>query len=352
MWTASDLLMCGSLLFANSVVTATITYHLDEAWQPSLQEGAGFFSAVDVFAGRIYVSQKHASTGVDPILVLDRHGNQVHSFGAGEIAINNGTYGGHGLAIQPPDVAQGREQPTVWVMDFVAHNVIAFSTEGEVQGRAGDERGHESCEPGAFGHVSDAAFRGDSVFFADGDGGSCNQVERWEAPAGQPNSAGWITPSAPPEQRQAEEFNNPHGITWHEGSDQLVVADRDNARLVLMDPSSGSLLGDLSCDELQLGPQGKPFGVRALKLLDADVLLVTTANHPPDDEGQFLHVLDVSTLGETRSCKTVVQSIPVPASICNVPHLMGIDQDHGDVYVTCVGEPNSVLLRYTVGNVI
>ena len=34
---------------------------------------------------------------------------------------------------------------------------------------------------------------------------------------------------------------------------------------------------------------------------------------------------------------TVIQAIPLTEEQCNVPHLMGVNEKNGDVYVACVG---------------
>merc|ERR1712039_912874 len=115
-------------------------------------------------------------------------------------------------------------------------------------------------------------------YFADGDGGGANRVERWGAASGKPEAVEWVSPPVP-----TSDFLNPHSVCWHKASDRMLVADRDHARIAIVEPETGRLEGSLSCPALNLGAGGKPFGVRYLdktKGMKEDVVLIITSNNP------------------------------------------------------------------------
>jgi len=233
-------------------------------------------------------------------------------------------------------------------MDFFRREVLALSLEGELVGSAGaGAPGLPDAE--RFGSVADAAFRGSSAFLADGDGGAENRVARWRATPRGPGGSEWVSPALPAGRRRREEFSNPHSVCWHEASDSLLVADRDNARIAVLEPGTGAVRGSLGCDGLQLGARGKPFGVRTLRSSSAglalDLLFVAVANNPQDGKNQFVHVVDMSSFARSGRCEAVLQSVALDAALCRTPHLMGVDEQTAEVYVACVGEPGSTVLR-------
>jgi len=337
-----------SAVLASATSNGYVAYRVDTTWTPRFPDGAGTFSAVGITGDHVVVSQRDARYS-DPVLVLSRESGEVLlSFGGTAVGKVNDTFGSHGLSIQRADPASGRMEDVIWVMDFFNHTVLSFDLKGKLLGSAG-RSGFASADLDKFDHVADATFRGGSAFFADGDGGDNNRVERWGAPSGQPVSVEWVSPLLPPAQRKVEEFSNPHGLTWHEASDRLLVADREHSRIVLMDPETGHVTGNFTCDGLRLGAGGKPFGVRARRAAGEDLLFVAVADNPQDGNNQFLHIVDVSTLAKTGGCKSVLQTIQFEPSFCRTPHLMGLDHETGDVYLACVGVPGSNLVRLTRG---
>mmetsp|Transcript_8867 Transcript_8867/g.22969 ORF Transcript_8867/g.22969 Transcript_8867/m.22969 type:complete len:376 (+) Transcript_8867:70-1197(+) len=349
--------VAAALLAASATCSASALpkYVVDPTWNLRLPPCVGLFSAVAVSGDLVFVSQRNASFA-DPVLMLNRAGDLLLSFGAEHVGRANGTFGSHGLAVQPADLVSGRREETIWVMDFFNHAVLSFNLTGELLGKAG-RNGAASAEPDGFGNVADAAFRGGSAFFSDGDGGEDNRIERWAAASGRPEHIEWVSPVAPPAGRKKQSFDNPHSVCWHETSDRLIVADRENSRLVLVDPETGALSGELRCDGLGLGTRDgpKPFGVRTLRTADADLLFVAVADNPQDGKNQFVHVVDVSTLAEDGRCKAVLQSIAFAPpgekghsrqlGACRTPHLLGVDSNRGDIYLACIAEPGSNVLR-------
>merc|ERR1712217_727267 len=208
--------------------------------------------------------------------------------------------------------------------------MVSYSLEGKLQGKAGRS----------------------GVPSADGDRGSNNRLERWAAPFGKPEQVEWVRPDVPPSHRKAEEYLNPHGICWHEASDRLIVADRDHGRIAIVHPETGLEEGNLTCNALQLGLKGKPYGVRTI----GNTLFVAVADSPQDGQNLFVHIVDISTLSTDRRCSKLLQTIAFTASpvdrndgrvVCNGPHLMGVDRETNDVYVACVAEPGSNFVRLT-----
>lgn len=332
-----------------------VEYMVDPTWKPDWPAGVGSFSAVAVSGDKVLISQRDAHNA-NPILVLDKtSGKMLSSFGGAEVGKVNTSFGSHGISVQPADAAAGRPEDTVWVMDFFNHTVLSFNLQGQLLGKAG-RSGVASADPDKFGSVADAAFRKGSAFFSDGDGGSNNRIERWAAASGKPEHVEWVAPATPPSQRKTEEYMNPHSICYHETSDRLIVADREHTRIAIVNPDTGKEEGTFKCDAMGFGPKGKPFGVRTLKADSLDLLFVAVSNNPQDGKNQYVHIADISSLANGGSCTHLLQSIsfaapgesPKPGEVeCHTPHLMGVDHSTGDVYLACVAEPGSNLVRLT-----
>jgi len=325
-----------------------VPYSVDPTWRPAFPQGTGTYSAVDVAGGRVYVGQRSINFS-DPVLVFDLGGAFLHAFGAGEVGQgqhhDETEFGVHGVNLHVHRAETGgRDGDTIWVTDFMNHSVIAYDTDGHLLGLTG---GVASADDDKFDAPSDIAFRVSSCFFVDGDGGLNMRVSRWALSDGLLARPEWQNPAERPEDRSSQTFDHPHSIAWHEASKKLIVCDRDHWRIVLMDPESGAVTGNVTCD-LDLGPGtlGRPFGVRTYRQGHEDLVIVAVAGNEGIEDGhQFLHVLDGRNLAEGE-CQ-VLQSLAVDPGMCHTPHLLGLDGDSGDVYIACNQEPHSNVIRLT-----
>jgi len=327
-------------------------YVLDPSWQPEFPVGTGTYSAVDVAGDKVFVGQRSINFS-NPVLVFDRTGRFLNSFGAGEIGQGlhheETEFGVHGvnLHVHPAAATGSRGADTLWVTDFMNHSVLAYSTDGDLLGITG---GVASADDDKFDAPSDVAFRGQSCYFVDGDGGLNMRVSRWSLKHGLLGSPEWQVPTNRPEDRADQEFDHPHSVAWHETSDRIVVADRDHYRIVLMEPDTGAITSNVTCD-LDLGPGvlGRPFGVRTWLGNGEDLLVVAVAGNDGVETGhQFMYVLDASGLGD-GAC-AVLQSWEIDPTQCHTPHLLGLDQANSDIYVACNQQPNSNVLRFVRGS--
>lgn len=159
--------------------------------------------------GNLYLFQR--STDYDPVIVIDREGNLLRSFGAGLFAYP------HSIRLDP--------QGNVWTVDASTSMIHKFSPQGEhlLQISVGDvpdiariQRGTADIAFGPDGliYVADGYANGRIVVF-DGDG---NKVREWGRRGTGPG-----------------EFNLPHSLVV--GPDGTVyVADRENGRIQLFTP--------------------------------------------------------------------------------------------------------------------
>ena len=172
-------------------------------------------------AGNIYVIHRPTDKNADPVVVLDRNGKLLRSWGKGMYVIP------HGIEIGPDG--------NVWTTDANTSKVYEFTPEGrkllEIEvGGVPDPRAD-------FCSVTDVAFsprRPGHVFIADG---YCNgRVLEYDAQGKKVNEFGGGHGSGP------GQFNNAHGIAL--GPDgNLWVADRENGRVQWFD-LDGKLLGE------------------------------------------------------------------------------------------------------------
>lgn len=328
---------------------ASIHYEIDSSWQPAFPAGTGSFAAVDVVGDRVFVGQRNTSFS-DPMLVFDRTGKFLYSFGAAEVGrgVHHGSenWGVHGVNVrQPTSCSSGSRDNTVWVSDFLDHKVLTYTLDGKIL----DVVGHgASSDKDKFDSPAEVAFHCDSAFFVDGDGGANMRVSRWELKNGLLDIPVWEVPETRPEKRATEVFDHPHSIAWHETTSRLIVADRDHWRIVLMDPDSATITGNVTCD-LDLGPEsmsGRPFGVRTWRRGTEDLLLVEVAgNDAVETNHQKFHVLDAR--GFANGSCSVLQSLSVDPLKCHTLHLLALDQTSGDVYFACNQQPHSNVIRLT-----
>ena len=278
-------------------------YVLDTTWAPVFPPGAHTFSGVAVQYGRLYVTQR-GNTSLEPILVLNTtDGRMQTSFGSSEIGISKSTpptWGAHGIATTYVENVDTR----VYINDFSSFMLWGFdqrspdfapwskATRAALRIGTPGKQGVGN-HPVQFGHLADTAVHhppylppystNHIVYVADGDGGSANRVVALATTTGHPPDEPsearflWATPS---------NYHNPHSITFHARTKLLLIADRENNRTRVLQSSDGKDLGNLECG-LDLGPRGKPFGVRTWSSATADLL--------------FMAIMDNPQVGHTRS---------------------------------------------------
>lgn len=148
--------------------------------------------------------------GDHPVIIFDRDGNFLETWGAGEFVRP------HGITIDAED--------NLYLADDDAHVIEKRTKDGELIYRLG-----EKCKPAAwqegdpFNRPTHVAIHPDSgdLFISDGYGNS--RVHRYDSDGNYIKS--WGEPGSLPGQ-----FSLPHNIAMN-GSDKVTVADRENFRL-------------------------------------------------------------------------------------------------------------------------
>ena len=177
----------------------------------------GYPSAVTMDdSGAIYVL--HRGEKADPVIVLDRGGKVVRSWGKALYKIP------HSIRIDP--------QGNVWTVDSGSSMVLKFSPEGKKLLEI--SVGEQPAGRGATNGTTDIAFGPNGrIYISDGYGnarvleynGEGKRVRQWGSAGTGPG-----------------QFNQPHGIAVDERG-VLYVADRNNARLQRFD-LDGNYLGE------------------------------------------------------------------------------------------------------------
>ena len=207
----------------------------------------------------------------------------------------------------------------------------------------------------------------------------------------------------------APTFFYPHSIGLHVESGLLLVADREHTSTRLLRSSDGADLGAWDCGLANGGkPFGVRFfaGPQRVKgasaagessrsqsaydtMRDAlgagahaanlDLLFLATYDNPSTGEHQRIHVIDASALaawgreitaraaggsgelggeGDADAAAaaaaatgppacSILQELPIDASMHSGPHLLGVDASNGDVYAALVAaSPHSSVLRF------
>jgi peptidylglycine monooxygenase len=153
-----------------------------------------------------------------PVLVFDREGHLLTTWGAGRLR------DAHGIYVGPDD--------HVYLCDRDAHEVLKLTPEGRVVLILG-HRGRPAWQA-PFNHPADVAVSpGGEIYVADGYGNAI--VHRFSAEGRHLGSFG--APGAGPGQ-----FTTPHGI-WVDAGQRVLVADRENNRVQLFSPE-GDWLGE------------------------------------------------------------------------------------------------------------
>merc|ERR1712000_679719 len=92
-----------------------------------------------------------------------------------------------------------------------------------------------------------------------------------------------------------------------------------HSRIAILDPMTHKIEGNLTRED--------------------DLLFVALCDVAPQDGNpnkQFVQVVDLSMLAVDGSCK-VVQTIPfTDPTVCDTPHLLGLDRENGDIYLSCI----------------
>ena len=314
-------------------------YERVPGWPIGLPSGARGISAVAVDhttpGKEVYVSQR-GSGYPQPILVFSGAGALLRSFGADKISHINGTWGSHGINIEV-DPVTGAE---LWVYDISVGAVLVFDRFGKLLDTGGHGGHGSGVAPMQYGNVADGSFSKDMsiAYVADGDGGVNNRIVALNTTFGLADPAGllWIAGNAEGSPHGVGDpgFRSPHAVAVHSPTGNLVVADRENNRTVLL-TSAGKYLGEWRCP--QLGQRGRAWGVRTWASPVADLVFVATADSPEDGKHQYLHVLDGSgiTPHAAGPCR-VLQTLTLDTALCVTPHELGVDADNGDVYLGCV----------------
>ena len=237
-------------------------------------------------------------------------------------------------------------------------NVKIFDPEGTILGISGEE-GHtgDGIKPVQYNTVADTAFGKDRmVFISDGDGSSNHRVVALNVTSFEDetrlNEPVWVmgnnhTKGAGGLEEFGHDITSAHSIAYHSRTDTLLLADRENNRTLHISASTGAVIANWSCPELQLGKKGTVYGVRTSTSLDLVFLAVADSNQANVKAGkpyQFLYILDGSSITQKGpgACK-VVQTIAIDPKKCMTPHLMGHNEANHDIYVACVGKPTAIL---------
>jgi len=162
-------------------------------------------------------------SNLDPVLLFDKNGQVVKSFGAGMITWP------HGIFVDADD--------NVWIADAVGyapvpegvgHTVMKFSPDGELLMRLGQE-GVAGTGPQVFNKPSDVlvAPNGD-IFVADGhDAGGNNRIVKFDRDGHYLDE--WGTTGG-----GDGEFRDPHALAM-DSQGRLFVGDRGNSRIQIFD---------------------------------------------------------------------------------------------------------------------
>lgn len=227
--------------------------------------------------GAVYLLQRGSKA--DPVVVVNREGHVLRSFGSGLFDIP------HSVRIAPDG--------SVWTVDSSSSVVQEFSPRGEklLQFSVG---GQPASKKGRFAGTTDVAFApGGRLFISDGYGNA--RILEYDRTGAK--IAEWGSPGAKP-----GEFHLPHAIAIDERT-VLYVADRENGRIQRFD-LNGKFLGEW--DGL-----GKPM---ALKVGPGNSVWVGTNTTSGALSGGYVLKLDRDTgkvLGYLEAGDTDIHAVTV-----------------------------------------
>lgn len=195
-----------------SAGTDALRYDVAEGWG-TLPEGMSFIEATSVAVDRkdrVYVFNR----GAHPLIVFDRDGTFLRSWGEGLFARP------HGITIGPDD--------SLWLTDDGDHTIRQFTPEGKLLltiGESGRPAEPHSGKPfNRPTHLALCPLNGD-LYVSDGYGNS--HVHKYD-PRGR-YLFSWGSPGTGP-----GEFNIPHNIAT-DAEGLVYVADRENHRIQMFD---------------------------------------------------------------------------------------------------------------------
>ncbi len=222
---------------AEGQMTAPNPYRAIEGWA-ELPDGRTWGATSAIYPAsdgeHIWVAERCGAnlcvdSDVDPVLLLDRDGNVVRSFGAGLIAWP------HGMFVD--------DEGNVWVADAVGyapvpegwgHVVYKFSPEGELLMTLG-RKGVAGAGLDTFTKPSDVLVAPDGdIFVADGhDAGGNNRIVKFDADGRYLME--WGSTGS-----EAGEFRDPHALAM-DSQGRLFVGDRGNSRIQIFDQDGNHL---------------------------------------------------------------------------------------------------------------
>jgi DNA-binding beta-propeller fold protein YncE len=207
--------------------------------------------------GLIYLIQR--GDKLDPVIVMDRNGKVVHSWGKGMYTMP------HAIRVDP--------QGNVWTTDAASSMVYKFSPEGKKLMEI-EVGGQPNPCPGNFCSTTDVAFAPNgNLFISDG----YRNARVLEYTAQGKKVREWGTAGTGPGQ-----FRLPHSIQVDDAG-IIYVADRENGRIQKFD-LQGKYLGEWS-------QYGKTFGLK----LDKDAIWLSSIPRGPNGTPGWLFKLDRKT---------------------------------------------------------
>lgn len=237
-------------------------YALVSGWPQGLPSNATRFTAAAVVQDTVFVAQR-GTAFPQPLMTFDRtSGALTGSFGRAVVAgSTTAGFGVHGM--NAALVSSGHAQ--LFVTDVLNHTVSVLTLDGQLQAQVGTPGlAGSGTAPLQFGSVADVDFdvMGGVAYVSDGDGGVNARVLALDM-----NNAlhlRWVVGSNGSAPGQ---FSSPHTVTYHQGSDTILVGDRGNARIQQLAAADGRVIDVWTCIQ-----PARPWGLRYV--YQHDVLLM------------------------------------------------------------------------------